>query len=74
MHSPLKRIAEFRKIAEAVLGFSVPDSVVEDTLNYSVEKLQYIRQRQPEYKHTYLPLLFENEIRDYYMRTGISNY
>ena len=74
MHSPLTRIAEFRKIAEAVLGFNVPDSVVEDMLDYSVEKLRYIRQRQPEYKDTYLPVLFENEIRDYYMRAEISNY
>ncbi|MBR2890415.1 MAG: hypothetical protein IKC09_09095 [Oscillospiraceae bacterium] len=53
--------------AEKTLGFTIPEEVWVEVLGYSVQKLEYIKKPQ-----SYLPILFENELTDYYSRMAIN--
>lgn len=60
------------KKAEEALGVKVPEKLILDVLVYARRKLDGIKMRYPEYTDAYLPILFENEIRDCYMRGYIN--
>lgn len=67
-------ISTARAAAEVTLGFCIPDHIAEEVLAYAKRKCDL--NRKPE---SYLPLLHENELTDYYMwlainlRGGMSN-
>ena len=53
--------------AEQRIGFSVPAFELAEIMDYCVRKLAYIRKDE-----SYLPLLLETEIFDYYARMSIN--
>ena len=55
-------ISTARAAAEVTLGFCIPDHIAEEVLAYAKRKCDL--NRKPE---SYLPLLHENELTDYYM-------
>ena len=56
-----------RAAAEKTLGFRIPDHVAEEVLAHTKRKCAL--NRKPD---SYLPLLYENELTDYYMRLAIN--
>lgn len=58
---------EARETAERKLGFSIPDDVAIEVFDYTMRKLEVIKK-----PIEYLPVLFENELRDHYMRLAIN--
>ena len=48
-------------------GIRLPNRVVYEVLRYSLSKLEYVRK-----DISYLPILFENELRDYVAREAIN--
>lgn len=60
-------ITDAREQAEKTLGFSVPESVAKQVLDYSARKCEANGKGAG-----YLPILYENELRDYYMRLEIN--
>ena len=52
-----------RAAAEKTLGFRIPDHVAEEVLAHTRRKCAL--NQKP---NSYLPLLYENELTDYYMR------
>lgn len=62
-----RRLAEARQAAETSLGFKIPDVVATSVLWYARRKCELAE--QPE---SYLPLLYETELTDYYMRLAIN--
>ena len=63
----MDQIREARKAAEKTLGFSVPDEVADEVLAYAKRKCSV--SGKPD---SYLPLLYENELTDYFMRKAIN--
>lgn len=62
------KLAEARQAAETSLGFKIPDVVATSVLWYARRKCELAK--QPE---SYLPLLYETELADYYyMRLAIN--
>ena len=57
------KLAEARQAAETSLGFKIPDVVATSVLWYARRKCELAE--QPE---SYLPLLYETELTDYYMK------
>lgn len=53
--------------AEKQTGIRFSNSVIYEVLRYSLYKLEYIRKEM-----SYLPVLFENELRDYAAREEIN--
>ena len=53
--------------AEQTLGFHITGDVAAEVLMYSIRKCQVIGKDA-----SYLPLLFENELLDFYMRAEIN--
>lgn len=62
-----EKIVQAIEKVENLLGLRIPERVWVDVLQYSVQKLQAIG--KPE---TYLPVLFQNELADYYTRMDIN--
>ena len=60
-------IASARVAAEIKLGFCIPDNIAEEVLAYAKRKCEL--NSKPE---SYLPLLYENELTDFYMRLAIN--
>ena len=60
-------IEEARTSAERTLGFVIPRSIAEEVLSFAKFKLKII-----EMPDNYLPLLYENELTDYFMRLAIN--
>ncbi len=58
---------EARKCAEHAIGLRLPDSAARDVLMYAWRKLKVI-----EKPADYLPVLYENELRDFAMRLAIN--
>ncbi len=61
---------EARRIEEQVaakLGVKLPAETAKEVLEYTMRKLEVIG--RPE---SYLPVLYENELRDYFMRAAIN--
>ena len=56
-----------RAAAERTLGFRIPDRIAEEVLAHTKRKCAL--NRKPD---SYLPLLYENELTDYYMRLEIN--
>ena len=56
-----------KEAAETALGFKIPDVVATSVLWYARRKCELAE--QPE---SYLPLLYETELTDYYMRLAIN--
>lgn len=62
-----EKLVEALEAAETKLGIKIPDAIWIEVLGYSVRKLEYIK--KPD---SYLPILFENELTDYYSRMAIN--
>jgi len=58
------KLTEAREAAESSLGFKIPDVVATSVLWYA--------RRKCELPESYLPLLYETELTDYYMRLAIN--
>lgn len=56
-----------RTAAEKTLGYRIPEHVAEEVLAHTKRKCAL--NRKPD---SYLPLLYENEMTDYYMRLEIN--
>lgn len=56
-----------RAAAERAMGFRIPDHIAEEVLAHTKRKCEL--NRKPD---SYLPLLYENELTDYYMRLAIN--
>ena len=63
----MKELREAIISAEKTLGIHITGDVAAEVLMYSIRKCQVI-----EKDASYLPLLFENELLDYYMRAAIN--
>lgn len=63
----MSEIEEARAAAEETLGFSIPEDVAAEVLTYARRKCSEIG--KPD---SYLPLLYENELTDYYMRLAVN--
>ncbi len=63
----LLKLANAKKAAEEHIGFEIPDDVAWQVLNYSIRKCE-VNGKGIDY----LPILFENELRDHYTRLAIS--
>lgn len=61
------KLTEAREAAESSLGFKIPDVVATSILWYARRKCSLAE--QPE---SYLPLLYETELTDHYMRLEIN--
>lgn len=62
-----QKILEARQSAERTLCFSIDDDVADEVLAYAKRKCEL--NRKPD---DYLPLLYENELTDYFMRLYIN--
>lgn len=60
-------IKKARVSAEKKLGFEIPDEVADEVLRYADRKCRL--NSKPK---SYLPLLYENELTDYYARLLIN--
>ena len=60
-------ILKARVAAEDTLGFAIDDEIADEVLAHSKRKCEL--NRKPE---SYLPLLYENELTDHYMRLAIT--
>jgi len=63
----MTEVIEARRSAERTLGFAIDDDVAEKVLAYAKRKCEV--NRKPD---DYLPLLYEDELRDYFMRLNIN--
>lgn len=63
----LLELVNAKKAAEENIGIEIPDEVASGVLDYSIRKCEVAGKGLD-----YLPLLFENELRDYYMRLAIN--
>ena len=63
----IEPIRAARAAAERTLGFSIPDAVADEVLAYAKRKCRMVK--KPE---SYLPLLYENELTDYFARLEIN--
>lgn len=63
----LLELVNAKKAAEEHIGIEIPDCVANQVLDYSVRKCE-VNGKGTDY----LPILFENELRDYYMRLAIN--
>lgn len=63
----MSAIEKARAAVEATLGISIPDSVAQEVLAYAKRKCEVAR--KPD---DYLPLLYENELTDFFMRLEIN--
>ena len=62
-----QKILEARQSAERTLGFAIDDDVAEEVLAYAKRKCEL--NHKPD---DYLPLLYENELTDYFMRRYVN--
>ena len=67
-------IVEAIESAEQEMGLVIPEGVWVEVLGYSIRKLEVIKKPMD-----YLPILFRNELTDYYARLevnlkGVANY
>lgn len=62
-----QKILEARQSAERTLGFVIDDDVADEVLAFAKRKCEL--NRKPD---DYLPLLYENELRDYFMRLYVN--
>lgn len=60
-------ILKAREAAERTLGFAIDDETAEEVLAYAKRKCEL--NHKPD---DYLPLLYENELTDYFMRLTIN--
>ena len=60
-------ILKARESAERTLGFAIDDETAEEVLDYAKRKCEL--NHKP---NEYLPLLYENELTDYFMRLAIN--
>lgn len=60
-------ILKAREAAERTLGFAIDDETAEEVLAYAKRKCEL--NHKPD---DYLPLLYENELTDYFMRLAIN--
>ena len=60
-------ILKARESAERTLGFVIDDETAEEVLAYAKRKCEL--NHKPD---EYLPLLYENELTDYFMRLAIN--
>lgn len=60
-------ILKARESAERTLGFAIDDETAEEVLAYAKRKCEL--NHKPD---EYLPLLYENEMTDYFMRLAIN--
>ena len=60
-------ILKARESAERTLGFVIDDETAEEVLDYAKRKCEL--NHKPD---EYLPLLYENEMTDYFMRLAIN--
>ena len=56
-----------KKAAEKQIGIEIPDVVAKKVFDYSVRKCEVNGKGDG-----YLPLLYQNELQDYYMRIAIN--
>lgn len=56
-----------REAAERTLSICIPDEIAEEVLAYAKRKCEL--NRKPD---SYLPLLYENELTDYFTRLAIN--
>lgn len=63
----MDELSNARKSAERTLGFCIPDHIAEKVLAYAKRKCEL--NRKPD---SYLPLLYENELTDHFMRLAIN--
>ena len=63
----VNEIEKARASAEQMLGFSILDEVADEVLAYAKRKCA--ASGKPE---SYLPLLYENELTDHFMRLAIN--
>ena len=63
----LIELLEAKQAAEEHIGFEIPDDVAWQVLNYSIRKCE-VNGKGADY----LPILFENELHDYYTRLAIN--
>lgn len=62
-----KELIKAIEAAEQQLGTRIPEAVWLEVLEHSYRKLEYIKKPVE-----YLPILFQNELTDYYMRLEIN--
>lgn len=62
-----KKIVGALEAAEQELGVRIPEDVWVEVLIYSQQKLEYIKK-----PIEYLPILFQNELTDFYARLEIN--
>lgn len=67
----LNQIEQGLRKAEQSLGFEIPSTVADHILGYTIRKFLRIIERE-EKPEGYLAVLYENEIRDHYVRNSIS--
>ena len=60
-------ILKARVAAEDTLGFAIDDEIADEVLAHSKRKCEL--NHKPD---SYLPLLYENELTDYFMRLAIN--
>ena len=63
----LEKLIAAKEDAEARLGFDIPGNVVAEVLEYTIRKCEANGKGED-----YLPLLFKDELKDYYMRMEIN--
>lgn len=63
----MSQIESARAAAEETLGFPIPDDTADEILAYAKRKCSVAG--KPE---SYLPLLYENELTDHFMRLAIN--
>ena len=64
----MKEIREAILRAEKELGFEIAGEDADEVLMYSVQKCKAIKKDM-----SYLPILYENELRDYFFRLAINS-
>lgn len=62
-----RQIIEAKKLVEHRIGFDIPEDVADQILDYSRRKCAFTKQ-----PGDYLPLLYENELMDYYVRRAVN--
>lgn len=62
---------EARKSVEKEIGLEIPDNIFEWVLDYTRRKFNIMRTRG-DFPDRYMIILFENELRDYFMRFAIN--
>lgn len=60
-------VEKARKAAETQLGFEIPDDVAKEVMVFSKRKCELNGKGE-----SYLPLLYEDELKQYYFRMAIN--